>query len=102
MIIMLQFEFNQIYSFWKNNKKKFIYQYGLLLKLDFMVAAILDLQSRKKSINFLENHIKNIPTMEQFHHICSFRDKDLWNLSQSKSILGPSSHVVFQNEAEII
>ena len=41
--------------------------------------------------------IRNVPT-KQFYHPCSFGEDDVWNISQSESIIGSSCHVEFANE----
>lgn len=38
---------------------------------------------------------------KQFHQTCGYRDY-FWDLSQSKSSIGPSSHAKFPNETEIM
>lgn len=64
-----------------------------------MVATILDFLSTK-SINFLEGHILNISTMEQFYHKCGFVEEDFFfNLSNEKAY---DSNVQFQNETKIM
>jgi hypothetical protein len=39
-----------------------------MIKLYFALAAFLDFQSPNK-INFIEGNVRNIPTMQHFHHI---------------------------------
>ena len=37
----------------------------------------------------------NIHVQFGFNHICSFREEDLGNFSQSEHIIGPGSHVEY-------
>jgi 3-dehydroquinate dehydratase len=34
------------------------------------------MSDQQKNINFLEGHISNIPSKEQFHHICGLEGED--------------------------
>jgi hypothetical protein len=54
----------------------------------------LVLRLTSKNITFLEGHLRNISNKEQFHHSSGFKEKYVWNLSQSKkNIIDPSNHI---------
>lgn len=42
------------------------------------------ISDRQKTINLLERHIRNTATMKQFYHAHSFREEDIFKLSQSQ------------------
>ena len=74
-------------NIWFLRKLMFSFTYGPMLKFCLATVAILDFRLTK-------NKVFRRPYKEQFRPMCGFGEEDLWNVSQSESIIGTSGHIM--------